>query len=214
MKLITDKRLSNGLPSTDFNKFLKNPIKKSVITSEESDDIYKALKQTLNTYKGFGLSANQIGINKRACLISIEEYDYEIFMINPVITEISEEKFLFYETCLSLPKTFEKPIPTIRFQRIVVDTDNLGKLTFQVNKDGDKEKVSLETLQTVVVQHEIDHLDGLTIKDRQYNPNPPIKKTIEYHRNDKVLMKSPSGDFLEIKYKKANEYFVKGYEII
>jgi peptide deformylase len=214
MKVITDKRLSNGLQSPEFSKFLKNPVPKSNITTEESDFLYKTLTNALEVYKGLGISANQLGINKRVCLIKLDAYDYELFMINPTISEVSEERFLFYESCLSLPKTLETPIPTIRYQKITVDTENLGRLIFEVNKDGDKEKVSLETLQTAVVQHEIDHLDGLTIKDRQYIPNPPAKKTIEYNRNDKVLMKSPTGDFVEIKYKKSNEYFLKGYEIV
>lgn len=214
MKLITDKRLSNGLVSPDFNKFLKKPVLKSNVTTEESDVIYKMLKEALDVYKGFGISANQLGIDKRVCLIRIQEHDYELFLINPVVTEVSEEKFLFYESCLSLPKTIQTPLPVIRHQKITIDTDNVGRLTFSVNKEADKEKVSFETLQNVIVQHEIDHLDGVTIKDRQYIPNPPVIKTNTYGRNDKVLMKSPDGDFVEIKYKKANEFFLKGYEIV
>jgi len=67
-------------------------------------------------------------------------------------------------------------------------------------------------MMTVIVQHEIDHLDGLTIKDRVYSTTIVNKNT--YGRNDKVVMKSPDGGMVEVKYKKANDYFLKGYEIV
>jgi hypothetical protein len=65
---------------------------------------------------------------------------------------------------------------------------------------------------TVIVQHEIDHLDGITIKDRIYSTT--ITKKNNYGRNDKIVMKSPTGELVEVKYKKANDYFLKGYEIV
>jgi hypothetical protein len=67
-------------------------------------------------------------------------------------------------------------------------------------------------MMTVIVQHEIDHLDGITIKDRVYNTQ--IVKKTTYGRNDKIVMKSPKGNLEEIKYKHANKYFLQGYEIV
>jgi hypothetical protein len=93
-----------------------------------------------------------------------------------------------------------------------VQTDNLGELEFEINTAGDKESVSPETLRTVVAQHEIDHLDGITIKERIYSTT--VKKRQTYGRNEKILMKSPTNEFVEVKYKKANEYFLQGYEIV
>jgi peptide deformylase len=138
--------------------------------------------------------------------------DKPMFLINPIITDMDKEAFVFYEGCLSLPKTIEMPVRTIRSVGIKVMTDNLGELEFKINPDGDKDMVSDETLTTVVVQHEIDHLDGITIKDRVYTTT--IRKKESYGRNDKILMKSPDNEFVEIKYKKANDYFLKGYEIV
>ncbi len=91
-------------------------------------------------------------------------------------------------------------------------TDNLGELTFEINPEGDKEQISVETMMTVIVQHEIDHLDGITIKDRVYNTQVVKKQT--YGRNDLIVMKSPSGEMEEVKYKHANKFFLKGYEIV
>lgn len=209
MKIITDK-LKNGLTNPKFTEYLTKSVPKTEFTVNELDELHKLLSDTLNEVGGLGLSATQIGIKKRACLIRIG--DDELFLVNPIITYRDQEGFLFYEGCLSIPKTIQMPIKTIRSNSIKIQTDNLGELEFRINPEGDKEMISPETLTTVVVQHEIDHLDGKTIRDRVYSTT--VKKRINYKRNDKVLMKSPEGEFVEIKYKKANDYFLKGYEIV
>lgn len=209
MKIITDK-LKNGLTNPEFTEYLTKPVPKTEMDLKEADELRQMLETALETYGGLGLSATQIGIKKRACIIRTE--DGTMFLLNPIITERSNEGFLFYEGCLSIPKTIQSPIMTIRSTKVKVQTDNLGELEFSINSDGDKEMISIETLTTVVVQHEIDHLDGKTIRDRVYSTT--AKKSIKYGRNDKVLMKSPTGEFVEIKYKKANDYFLKGYEIV
>lgn len=215
MKLITDKT-TNGLQSKEFKEYLLTPLPKSEFTQTEADELEKTLKEGLEKYPGLGISATQLGIKKRACYIKFgdEEYGRELFLLNPVIKEKSKEGFLFYEGCLSIPKTIQKPIRTIRACKVVVDTDNLGELTFEINPEGDKadERVSAETMMTVIVQHEIDHLDGITIKDRVYNTQ--VVKKVDFGRNEKIVMKSPTGEMEEVKYKHANKYFLKGYEIV
>jgi peptide deformylase len=170
------------------------------------------LSEALIKHPGLGISATQIGIKKRACYIQFG--DEELFLVNPIITKKSKEGFLFYEGCLSIPSTLTKPVRTIRATKVVVQTDNLGELTFEINPEGDNanESVSKETMMTVIVQHEIDHLDGFTIKDRVYNTQ--IVKRQTYGRNDKIVMKSKEGEMIEVKYKNANKYFLQGYEIV
>jgi len=211
MKLITDKD-SKGLETKEFREYLKTLCPKTEITQTEADELRKQLEEGLKKHPGLGLSATQLGIKKRACLIQFN--DEELFLLNPQIKDKSKEGFLFYEGCLSIPKTLHRPIRTIRACKVVIDTDNMGEMTFEINSEGDKqgEQVSKETMMTVVVQHEIDHLDGFTIKDRVYSTTFVNKQT--YGRNDKVVMKSPQGEMVEIKYKKANDYFLKGYEIV
>jgi len=211
MKLVIDKD-SRGFETKEFREYLKTPCPKTEITQKEADELREQLEQGLKHHPGLGISATQLGIKKRACLIQFG--DEELFLLNPVIKEKSNEGFLFYEGCLSIPKTLEKPIRTIRACKVVVDTDNMGEMTFEINPEGDKqgEQVSKETMMTVIVQHEIDHLDGFTIKDRVYTTTVIKRQT--YGRNDKVVMKSPEGEMVEVKYKKANDYFLKGYEIV
>ena len=118
------------------------------------------------------------------------------------------------EGCLSIPSSLTKPTRTIRACKVVVDTDNLGELTFEINSEGDKanESISKETMMTVIVQHEIDHLDGFTIKDRVYNTQ--VVKKVDFGRNEKIVMKSKEGEMVEVKFKNANKLFLQGYEIV
>jgi len=211
MKLIVDKG-SNGLTTKEFTEYLKTPVLKSEITQQEADELRTQLEQGLTEYPGLGISATQLGIKKRACYIKFG--DEELFLVNPMIKEKSKEGFLFMEGCLSIPSSLTKPTRTIRACKVVVDTDNLGELTFEINPEGDKqnESISKETMMTVIVQHEIDHLDGFTIKDRVYTTT--FVKKQNYGRNDKIVMKSKEGEMVEVKYKNANKYFLEGYEIV
>ena len=212
MKLITDKK-QNGMTNSDFTKYLKTPVPKSELNQLEVDILRDTLFAALKGMGGVGLSANQIGVNKRACVIKFN--DVELFLLNPVITERSNEGFIFYEGCLSMPDTIKKPVRTLRSTYVVVQTDNLGELRFEITPEEDRKlegQVSEGTMKTVVVQHEIDHLDGITIKDRVYSTT--ITKKQSYGRNDKIIMKAPNGDFVEVKYKKANNYFIKVYEVV
>lgn len=215
MKLIVDKN-KNGLQNKEFVEYLKTPCPKTPMNQQEVDLLEKTLIEGMKAYPGLGISATQLGIKARACYIKFGDDDNhrELFLLNPVITSKSEEGFLFFEGCLSIPSTLTKPIRTIRATKVVVQTDNLGELTFEINPEGDRanERVSVETMMTVIVQHEIDHLDGITIKDRVYSTT--ITKKNSYGRNDKIVMKSPSGEMQEIKYKHANKYFLQGYEIV
>jgi peptide deformylase len=211
MKLIIDKD-SRGFETKEFREYLKTPCLKTEMNQQESDQLRLQLEEGLKKHPGLGISATQLGIKKRACFIQFG--DEELFLLNPVIKEKSKDGFLFYEGCLSIPSTLTKPVRTIRACKVVIDTDNMGEMTFEINPEGDKqnEHISKETMMTVIVQHEIDHLDGFTIKDRVYTTTVVKNKT--YGRNDKVVMKSPEGDMVEVKYKKANDYFLKGYEIV
>jgi peptide deformylase len=211
MKLIVDKN-KNGLQTKEFIEYLKTPVLKTEITQQESDELRKQLEEGMEKWPGLGISATQIGIKKRVCLIKFG--DEELFLVNPIIKEKSKDGFLFYEGCLSIPSTLTKPVRTIRACKIVIDTDNLGELTFEINPEGDKanESISKETMMTVIVQHEIDHLDGFTIKDRVYTTT--VIKKVNYGRNDKIVMKSKEGEMVEVKYKNANKYFLEGYEIV
>ena len=183
----------------------------------EEDVISAALFTALEKEKGFGLSANQIGVDKRMCVINIKE---PMILVNPKIVKRSEEAVQYIESCLSLPKTMRKPKNTVRSISITVETDNLGTVEFgpdekdKIGTDGHNYFADEGLLECVVAQHEIDHLDGILITDsiRAYNIQRVSEK--KYGRNDKVMIKSPDGETDFVKYKKAVPLLEKGYQIV
>ena len=206
-----------------MSKIVTDTIKlKKVVTDlpknkSEEEVISAALFTALEKEKGFGLSANQIGVDKRMCVINIKE---PMVLVNPKIVKRSEEAVQYIESCLSLPKTMRKPKNTVRSISISVETDNLGTVEFgpdekdKIGEEGHNYFADEGLLECVVAQHEIDHLDGILITDqvRAYNIQRVSEK--KYGRNEKVMVKSPEGHTDFIKYKKAVQLLEKGYEIV
>tara|TARA_R110002020_G_scaffold288838_1_gene504317 strand:+ start:880 stop:1356 length:477 start_codon:yes stop_codon:yes gene_type:complete len=127
---------------------------------EIAEKLFLALSVSEN---GVGLAANQIGINKRVCVIKVGD---PMYLVNPRIVG-AYGKTTFVERCLSFP---DQSVTTVRHNSILIEADNLqGPQQFGVEKG--KIQKSLNNfenlLKCVCIQHEIDHLDGLTMFDRQ-----------------------------------------------
>ena len=87
----------------------------SPVSVKEGEEIgVRLLHELRESNNGIGLAANQIGINKRVCVINVKE---PLVLINPKIVEKSKEQFVFPEGCLSFP---DSKIKTQRHQDIVV----------------------------------------------------------------------------------------------
>jgi len=125
------------------------------VTVEEGETIATKLFQILNERgDGIGLAANQVGIDASVAVVNVKE---PIILINPKIVR-REEETRYYEGCLSYPK---KGCHTKRYKIVEVEVDNYeSNLTFGA---GDTE---VDLLESVCVQHEIDHLNGMRILDR------------------------------------------------
>ena len=125
------------------------------VSVEEGYEIATKLFQVLNKRgDGIGLAANQVGIDASVAVVNVKE---PIVLINPEIIK-KEEETRYYEGCLSFPK---KGCHTKRYKIVEVKVDNMeSNMTFGA---GDTE---LDLLESVCVQHEIDHLNGMRILDR------------------------------------------------
>ena len=186
---------------TDKNK-LTTPCE--VVSIKEGEDIAANLLQELRqSESGIGLAANQIGINKRVCVVNVKE---PLVLINPKIVEKSKEQFVFPEGCLSFP---DDKIKTIRHQDIVVEADNHeGKLSFSANSPDIN-----DAFECVCVQHEIDHLDGITMFDREFKQTPIKREGRKIGRNEKVTI-SDGKESKVIKYKKAQPLLEDGWNLV
>ena len=163
-----------------------------VSSVEEGEEIgVQLLKELTESKKGIGLAANQIGINKRVCVVNVKE---PLVLINPKIVETSDDEFIFPEGCLSFP---DQKIRTRRHVSVVVETDNHdGQLSFSA----DSEDIN-DAFECCCVQHEIDHLDGITMFDNKYVVEP-YRAPEKIGRNQKVKI-TDGKETKELKYKKA-----------
>jgi peptide deformylase len=122
------------------------------------------MEKTMRKEKGVGLAAPQIGHSLR---LAIAEADGILYtLINPEITSLSQEKILFEEGCLSLPKEY---FPIIRSESLTLK---------YLDERGLPKKVRATGFLAIVIQHEVDHLDGILICDRyaKQHKNPQYKK--------------------------------------
>jgi len=137
---------------TDIAK-LKIPC--SEVDQREGAKIGALLLSELERHEnGVGLAANQIGIMKRVCVIKVRK---PIVLVNPTIIS-AYDRVQFRENCLSFS---DEEVITERYRNILVNADNHQKSLAFYGLD----EVSL--LECVCVQHEIDHLDGVTMHERK-----------------------------------------------
>ena len=101
---------------------------------------------------GVGLAATQVGVLRRLFVFVHGEEDRVI--VNPVITDSSKETDVDEEGCLSLRGVL---VPVERAKRVTIEG---------VDPKGEPVKFELEVPASRVVQHELDHLDGVLIIDR------------------------------------------------
>ena len=166
---------------------------------------------------GIGLAANQIGIDAQVAVVNVRE---PIILINPKIISKST-KIPYYEGCLSFPN---KGCRTVRYETIEVKTAQIeGSWIFSGVDEGDnesrgtwekgksKQDRELRTLEAVCVQHEIDHLNGMRILDRQIDATY-VREERKIGRNELVTIKK--GDAVKVlKYKKAQKFLNQQWEI-
>ncbi len=106
----------------------------------------------MHEHNGIGIAAPQLGVNQR--IIVIDLGDGPLALINPEIVEASEEKEVMEEGCLSVPQVY---VEVERSQHIRVRGSNL---------DGQPAELEARGFLARVLQHEIDHLNGILIIDR------------------------------------------------
>jgi len=111
------------------------------------------MRDLLEDAMGAGLAATQIGVLSRVCLYRMPGADMQV-LVNPELTWVSEERETFEEGCLSLPGVwFEVERPS----RVRVRAHD---------EHGAEREFEAEGQEADVIQHEVDHLDGVLVLDR------------------------------------------------
>tara|TARA_A100001011_G_scaffold400664_1_gene517345 strand:- start:5678 stop:6220 length:543 start_codon:yes stop_codon:yes gene_type:complete len=122
----------------------------------ELDSFMSSMAETMYSLNGVGLAAPQVGVNRRFLVADMSEGRRESYvkMVNPEIVESSENTIKVTEGCLSMPRfeiEVERP-----WEVTVMYKDPFGKPNKEV----------LSGYYSIVIQHEIDHLNGITILDK------------------------------------------------
>ncbi len=119
--------------------------------------LIKNMEVTMDENSGCGLAAPQVGVLKRVIIVLLnQQTNQEVVlpMINPEIIFHSEAVYTDTEGCLSVPDYFDE---VSRYQDIIV--------TF-LDKKGHEQTLKLSGLNARVVQHEVDHLNGVLFVDK------------------------------------------------
>jgi peptide deformylase len=122
---------------------------------ESTDALIKDMFQIMEEAGGIGLAAPQIGVLKRIIAVSLKEKNFSrLALIDPVIECSSEETDYMEEGCLSIPGVnadVRRPLEVI---------------VRGITRSGREVEITARNLLARVLQHEIDHLNGILFIDR------------------------------------------------
>ncbi|MEJ0021102.1 MAG: peptide deformylase [Candidatus Doudnabacteria bacterium] len=144
--------------------------KKTSLIKDVDSSVKKLVAEMIATCRaanGIGLAAPQIGKSIRLCIINLEHLGLAPFaLINPKISRRSWKKVEMEEGCLSIPGIYGM---VKRPENIKVEAQNLQGVNHAFKADG---------LLARVIQHEVDHLDGILFTskmNRKTSGNPDEK---------------------------------------
>lgn len=142
-------------PMTEIIKYGAEILREKAAPVSELDGLATLIPEMLEAmheHNGIGIAAPQLGVNQRVIVIDLG--DGPLALINPEIVEASEEKEVLEEGCLSVPQVY---VEVERAVHIRVRGSNLDGIPVELEARG---------FFARVLQHEIDHLNGILIIDR------------------------------------------------
>jgi peptide deformylase len=157
-------------------RFLGDPVLRTeavpvAVLTEEVRRLIEDMFDTMYAEDGVGLAAPQVGVSQR--VIVIDPRDPEILpfaLVNPEIVEFSDEVERAEEGCLSIPGLKE-----------LVDRSYAVRV-HGLNRDGERVALEAEGFLARILQHEVDHLDGILFVDRV----SPLKRKLLLSRWQKI----------------------------
>ena len=180
-----------------------------------SDDI-ELYKEKTSKLRGVVFTSNDIGLDKRIVSVRLIG-DSDLILVNPKIVKTSDNLVVYFERDSLKPTKVRK---TIRNTYVVIDTDNLGQVELKPSAENNKWETQNQfmedagLLESVLVQRAIDAIDGIDITDKSRAYTQTVQSNKQPGRNERVMIQSPLGETLFVKYKKAEEYLKVGYTIL
>jgi peptide deformylase len=154
------------------------------VRSDEFQRFLDDMIETLTEAKGVGLAGPQVFAGRRVFLAAVlppekpdEPRGLEVF-INPRVVALTSDKAAAWEGCLSFSELL---VLVPRYRRVRID---------YLNRQGESRSLELEDFPARVVQHELDHLNGILTLDRAESSRNIIKAS----EIDTVLKKDETTD--------------------
>ncbi len=154
------------------DEILRKKSKQIDVIDDKIKELAHDMLDTMYASDGIGLAACQVGMLKAMIVYDVsyieeDEIKKPVVLINPKIIQRSKSMVLVEEGCLSFPNVFEN---VERHEKVKVEFLDL---------EGKKQVISVKGIEAVVVQHELDHLEGIIFLDRIEKKNE-TKKRIQY----------------------------------
>jgi peptide deformylase len=131
---------TKALPVEQFDERLRDEVRRMAILMEDA--------------LGIGLAAPQVGISHRVLVYRVDPDSPVVALVNPQIDWSSRDEEISEEGCLSLP-------------HVLVDVERpISVLVSARDEQGEELVIEASGLEARVIQHELDHLDGVLILDR------------------------------------------------
>ncbi|MEL6157937.1 MAG: peptide deformylase [Cyanobacteria bacterium J06623_5] len=152
------------------DRVLRQPAKRVAKVDNTLRALVRKMLQTMYSEDGIGLAAPQVGVNKQLLVIDADPENAAappLILVNPKITGYSDEQVAGQEGCLSVPGVY---LDVVRPEAIEVSFKD---------ENGRPRKMKTNDLVARVIQHEMDHLNGVMFVDRVENAislNQELKK--------------------------------------
>ena len=148
----------------DGDDILKKKSKEIEVIDDKIKQLGQDMLDTMYKNDGIGLAACQVGMLKRMIVYDIRYIEEDAkkeghILINPKITSRSKAMIEVEEGCLSFPDLYKN---VVRHEKVTVEYTDI---------DGKRKKINAKDIEAVVLQHEIDHLDGIVFLDRYDEQN-------------------------------------------
>ncbi|MGB3672049.1 MAG: peptide deformylase [Phormidesmis sp.] len=142
------------------DRILRQPAKRVAKVDDALRDLVRKMLQTMYSEDGIGLAAPQVGVNKQLLVVDADPEEAStppLVLINPKIISVSKELAMGQEGCLSIPGVY---LDVVRPAAIEISYKD---------ESGRPRKLKTDDLVARVIQHEMDHLNGVMFVDRVEN---------------------------------------------
>jgi peptide deformylase len=142
------------------DRVLRQPAKRINKVDDEVRQLAKEMLQTMYSEDGIGLAAPQVGVHKQLIVIDCEldnPATPPLILINPTVKQQSRDVCVIQEGCLSIPGVF-----------LDVTRPEVIEVSYK-DENGRPQKLTAKGLLARVIQHEMDHLNGVMFVDRVDN---------------------------------------------